>query len=206
MHKIKSVALIAISGLLLAGCGPTAGTPTGQMPTAQTAQTEESFSGSMRDLLGMGKNTQCDWSSVSATGGTTSTGKLYVSGKKMFQEVSVTTSDKNAPTSVMNMLSDGNFMYLWNKDGKTPGMKMTITEPTVTPSPKAGQPVAAQGADLDKKYDFKCKGWSVDNSMFAVPTNIQFTDIDALKGSLPNEINLPKGINIPSIPAVPAEE
>ena len=187
INKIR-FSLVIISAVFLSAC--TVKTPTGtenQAGEDKTTPTEQSQSSSLRDLLAMGQNQKCtvSTSAVDETDGTkTDTqGTIYISGKKMAQEVIVTSTDKEMPSVNMSMVSDGTYMYTWNPQKKDQGMKLKITESEGTTETKGN---TAKGAvNFDEKVNVKCSPWIVDNSKFTVPTDVNFTDLSEVMKNIP---------------------
>lgn len=198
MNNKARLSLCLISAVLLSAC--TAKVPTGTQEQAvdnkaPETQSEQSLSTSMRDLLAMGKSQQCTVSSSSVDDKnvkTDTTGTLYISGKKIAQEVVVTSTDKDFPRVSMRMISDGTYMYTWNTETKSQGMKIKITEP------EEGKPVndkKSNGAvSMDDKLDVKCSNWIADNSKFDIPSDVKFTDLSELMKNIPTvPANIPTG-------------
>jgi starvation-inducible outer membrane lipoprotein len=93
MNNKVRLSLVIISTVFLSAC--TTKVPTGIQEQASDnktpeTQSEQSLSTSLRDLLAMGKSQQCTVSSSSVNDKnvkTDTTGTIYISGKKMAQEV-----------------------------------------------------------------------------------------------------------------------
>lgn len=198
MNNKAKLSLVILSAVLLSACN--AKTPVGTENQAGEnkpveTETEQSQSSSLRELLALGKNQKCTVTTTSTDDDGTKTdtvGTIYISGKKMAQEVSVTSTDKEIPKINMRMISDGSYMYTWNIETKAQGMKIKITEPTETES-KGGN---SQGGavDLDEKVAMKCTNWIVDNSKFTIPSDVQFTDLSEMMKNIPTmPANIPSG-------------
>lgn len=78
-----------------------------------------------------------------------------------------TTSEGQKTTG--HMIIDEKIMYTWVDNPKI-GFKATIDANQAKAS-------ANQQFDPDKKLDFKCSGWSIDASVFALPADIKFSEI-----------------------------
>lgn len=196
MNKKAKLSLVILSAVLFSAC--TAKTPavtpdqTGEnQPTAAPA--EQSQATSLRELLANGQNQKCTFS-MSETdendNKTTTDGTLYISGKKMAEEVQITNSGNGGMNTNMMMISDSDKIYTWDPSKKTPGMMFKMTAPTGTEDNKTQN----QNVDLDKKIDMKCSPWAADESKFTVPTDVKFTDLSELMK------------NIPTVPAIPTGE
>jgi len=194
MTKLTSFSLVIASALLLSACTVTknpTGTPNPvgeNQPTATPA--EQNKATSLRELLGMGQNQKCTFSTsfTDDKNVTTETsGTLYTSGKKIAEEVQITSTGNGGINTNSMMISDGDKIYTWNPSEKTSGMMLKMVEPTGTADGKTQN----QNVDLDKKFDMKCSPWTVDESKFTIPTDVKFTDLTELMK------------NIPTVPAIP---
>ena len=198
MNNKARVAFVTISALLLAAC--TAKAPVGtenqaNLPTATPMAQNTSFS--VRDLLGLGKDQTCTYSTTSVENGvsTAISGTLYISGSKLAENVQMTSSDKKIGTQNMNLISDGTYMYSYDTTKKLPGMKFKIDQTAPTGTAANTQ----NGVDMDKKVDMKCSPWTVDSTKFAIPKDVQFTDLSSLMQKA--KTNIPTvPANIPTIP------
>lgn len=196
MIKLTSFSLVIASAVLLSACTVTknpTGTPNPADENQPTATpTEQSQSTSLRELLANGQNQKCTFS-MSETdkddNKTTTGGTLYISGKRMAEEVQITNTGNGGINTNMMMISDGDKIYTWDPSKKTPGMMFKMVEPTGTADGKTQN----QNVDLDKKIDMKCSPWGVDESKFTVPTDVKFTDLTELMK------------NIPTVPAIPGK-
>lgn len=194
MIKKARLTLVTTSALLLAACTPA--TPTVTNNQAQNAGTgnEQTQSTNIRDLLALGKNQKCTVtiSETSEEGVKTDTqGTLYFSGQKMAEDISITSTDKNMPKTSMRMISDGSYMYSWNPETKINGMKFKVTEPTTEDTKTTTSNAQASGVNMDQKYDMKCSDWTVDNSVFAIPTDVTFTDLSEMLKKMPSVPTVP---------------
>lgn len=191
MSKKAVFPLVIFFAILLSACTTKAPVGTenqaGENKPVET-ETEQSQSSSLRELLALGKNQKCTVTTTSADDDGTKTdtvGTIYISGKKMAQEVSVTSTDKEIPKINMRMISDGSYVYTWNTDTKNQGMKMKFEETQAEDKTPDTNNTQAKGVNMDEKYDMKCTGWVVDNSKFAIPADVQFTDLSEMLKNLP---------------------
>lgn len=160
--------VVAVLLLLLVG-GIFAMSSRSAKPAATGSQTSEptSTKTSLKDLLTGNKNVTCTMN-YPASDTSSTKGIVYVSGTKMSGAFKVTADGKEMTS---NMVSDGQFMYIWTS--ATPqGFKMKIDQ-TVAANNSGTQ----QGVDVNKQVDVNCSNWSVDNSKFALPAGITFTEI-----------------------------
>lgn len=132
-------------------------------------QQESVTKGSLRSLIAAGKNVNCE---INYPDGSTK-GTTYVSGNKMRGDFTVKGPDDKEIAS--HMINDGTYAYIWTDTAKQ-GTKVKIdaVKPSVSPNAQT------QGADLDSEVDLKCSPWSVDDSKFTVPADIQFSDLSSI--------------------------
>lgn len=150
-----------------------------QAPTDSTSQTEsmsanDSQTGqvsrqSLRSLLTLGGNQNCEFTDVE----TGSSGQVYISGGKMRSDI---TTQVQGTSMAAHTISDGQTIYVWT-EGQTDGFKMTLdaTQPTGAPSDPASKNV-----DLDRQVDYECNTWSPDSSLFTLPAGIEFKDFSSM--------------------------
>ncbi len=143
-------------------------TPAGQATEAPSSEQ----SGTIKSLLSMGKDVACDVSYTVEQNETS--GKVYVSGKKMSADFSIKTSD--GKTMDNHMIQDETYIYSWSS-AFPQGTKMKVeatASPAVAPS---GQPASM---NVDQQVQYKCSPWGVDASKFTPPTNVQFMDLSTI--------------------------
>jgi len=126
--------------------------------------------GSFRSLMALGKNTECSFTSVNDS--VTSSGTVYITASGNMRGDYTTTTSSGTQTSSM-ILKDG-YSYVWSG---SQGAKMNMA--SLGNSASAGAQ-AQQSVDLDSQVDYDCKDWSVDQSKFTLPTNVNFIDLEAL--------------------------
>lgn len=120
---------------------------------------------SIKSLLGLEKNLNCTFSYPDGK----SKGTVYVSGNKVRGDFSVAVDNRDMES---HMIQDGSYSYIWSGQE---GSKFKIDE-TVKASPTT----SSDQVDLDKEVDMKCLPWTIDNSKFAVPADVKFTDISQM--------------------------
>jgi hypothetical protein len=155
------IALVVIGGYLVLSNKSTKT----QNPDVTQNQTAQSTSTSIKDLLSSGSSQKCTFSD-SETG---SQGTVYIANSKMRGDFEMTA---NGQVTKSHMIVDGQTANLW-MDGQTQGFKMSWE--------RIESQQSAQGSvDVNKKADYKCAPWTVDSSLFAVPTNVTFQDLGSL--------------------------
>lgn len=123
--------------------------------------------GSIKSLFGQGKNVSC---TIDYPDSQVQDGTVYVSGSKMRGDFSMMTDGKTADS---HMINDGTYIYSWSSVSAQ-GTKMKVE--TVEEASQEVNTEQKQNVDLDTEVDYKCAPWSVDNSLFVPPANVQFVD------------------------------
>lgn len=180
MQKNTLYIVIGIILLLLVGGGafflmnknssPEIATQTqpGQIET----QTGSSVQSTLKDLLAGGKAQKCIFSDKMEN--TDISGTMYLAGKRMRGDFNSVVEGK---TMGSHMIFENNTAYNWS-DGQTTGMMFKMDPNEVQKTQSDGAP--NQQFDPNKVVDYKCSGWSADNSMFTPPSNVKFNDLSAL--------------------------
>lgn len=203
MKKEMLLASVMISAVMLAGCGKqnagnqpvgNAGNGDAQKETAKEGGSDNgTFSGntSLKDLLGMGKDMECSWSSKDSKGEAVS-GKVSISGSK-FRTVMSGSDPKTGQSTNFNSLSDGEWVYTWTDANKNEGIKMklsSIEEPSAKEKGDVSSDVAGPGngasgeeSAMNDDYDYDCKPWTPSGTDFSVPSDVKFADLsEMMKG------------------------
>ncbi len=125
---------------------------------------DNAVTGTLKDILGQGKDYQCTWKASD-----TSSGTLYTDGEKYSIEASEAGQE-------FRIVYDGeSVMYFWDDVSKT-GFKYTLTQEEADDvNEDLGAPI-----DYDADYDYDCDSKNVDNSKFNVPSDVEFMDYSDL--------------------------
>lgn len=174
MFKNKGlvVAAVLILLVLLAGVGYYMFSKSAKTtPSEKTSVTEpkgssaSSITGSLKSLLTGGKTQTCTITYPDNKG----SGTIFVADKKFGGTFTV--KESNGKDITGYMVSDGTYMYTWST-AATMGIKIKLET-----AEKAAGNAETSTTDLNQEVNLNCSPWIVDNSKFAVPTNIQFTDM-----------------------------
>jgi hypothetical protein len=160
---------------------------------SQSADQASKITGSIKDLLGMGKSLKC-----TATNGNdkfTSSSTTYISGKKVRSDIESQVGESTKINSHVIILDD--WMYNWS-DGSGMGMKLNMTAmsqntppPAETENKGAGIPPAS--SQLENKSNFECSPWTADDFLFTLPVNVVFTDQTGTINDMSNKVQqMPK--------------
>ena len=179
MKKIIFPALlIMLSGLVFSAC-----TKAGNQAavTEQEQQQDGSFNGTIKDLMGANKAQKCIWETAEQGSST-----VYVDGKKTRAESDIPAMG-DQPAQQMIAITDPEWSYSWNPVTKK-GMKVKIEEADLNEvDPREDGEVwedAAGDAEymetINQDFEFKCESWKADAKMFFPPTDVNFTDMNAM--------------------------
>lgn len=168
---VAVIILLGLGGFLFLGKNGTSKNQVTQITPTPTVTENSMTQNSLLDLLTGGKTQSCTFT-YAGSDGTKTDGTVYISGTKMRGDISTITSSKKE--SKITMIRDGDITYIWGSDLPT-GIKMTLSANDLKSNTQANQYF-----NSTQKTDYKCSPWSVDSSMFSVPTNIKFTDISSM--------------------------
>ena len=180
MKKLSFLVFALALGFTLSACGPKAETTKNndkgyKASDVENADQAESFSGSLNDLIKRNQPLKCTYSN-----GTDGSGTVYVSGDRVRAQVS---AEVEGVKSVINSLKIGSWQYMW-KEGDMVGTRFNITEEEMKElqekTKQYNQTQTADAVDFETKLDYKCMSWSSDQSTFAVPEKVQFTDMTSM--------------------------
>ena len=144
--------------------------------TTQTeTQTSVETPKSITDLMAIKSSQTCTFSDVNGNSGSVYSANGRVRGD--FQ------SQVDNKSTLSHMVSDGKDFYMW-VDGENTGFKGNIESMTKMSQQATTQ--TTQPFNPEQKVDYKCQGWSVDESQFTVPANIKFADYSEMMKALPS--------------------
>jgi len=134
---------------------------------------EESFFGSMQDLIARGKSLKCTYKQSASDSDDEYETVMYISGGNVKTETKIKTGE--GKTGENDMVINKDWMYMWNSF--TPkGMKVDMSKMPEMDN-VSDNDVNKDMASLAKNMDYKCRAWIPDNSKFKVPADIEFQDI-----------------------------
>jgi len=155
--------------------------------TVITEDGEENLSGNIFDLVNLNKSIKCTFKSE--TEGGAASGVTYVANGKTKTEFEI----KNDEMDIKSYsISDGDWMYTWTSENNQ-GTKMNLNEM----QDMADENIEEETEEIEytnqtQDFDYKCTPWSVDNSVFELPENIEFMDLsEMMKGFMELQKNLP---------------
>ncbi len=173
MFKNKTLVIVVLAlAVLLVGAGAYLNLSKSAKIAPQPSVTKEQpktspsgVTGTLKSLFG--KNQYCVVTYPDNGG----SGTVYVSGNKFRGDFTTKIAGEKEVTS--QVVSDGIYTYVWSSESPT-GIKMKIDVTSPTASAQTGN------FNLDQEVGLNCSPWGVDASKFAVPTNIQFTDLSSM--------------------------
>jgi len=155
--------------------------------TVITEDGEENLSGNIFDLVNLNKSIKCTFKSE--TEGGAASGVTYVANGKTKTEFEI----KNDEMDIKSYsISDGDWMYTWTSENNQ-GTKMNLNEM----QDMADENIEEETEEIEytnqtQDFDYKCTPWSVDNSVFELPENIEFMDLsEMMEGFMELQKNLP---------------
>lgn len=170
-----------------------------------TITTDETVKGknSIMSLFKLGKSMECTFSFSSDGMRGEGTG-FFADGNARVD--SLYTGTDSAPTaSYMITDAKNKVMYTWTLDnGVAQGVKMAIpddapendTSAPTTPSP---MPTGDTGITPETDVDYNCKPWSVDNSVFVPPTDVEFMDMTNMQAQMEEMQRSMGGMSMPGM-------
>jgi hypothetical protein len=181
MKKFVLFLSLVLLVLALSACGA-AKKEVNQPATGSAKETAQPFSGSVMDLLKLGKSTKCVLEAkngVDITSGTT-----YISGNKARSDYQASVIEGETMSGYY--ISDGTWMYTWNDNYKEQAIKFKIDQmPTADTQ---AQKDSVKTSDLQDKMDYKCYPWSADQSMFTPPADLNFVDYTQMMQNAQNTL------------------
>ncbi|MFC1622056.1 hypothetical protein ACFL13_01590 [Patescibacteria group bacterium] len=140
---------------------------------------ESSITGSLKDLLGMGKSIKCTGEYSGEDGKMQMT--VFVAKEKSYTEIDMEVPDQGDIKSYS--IFDGEWFYMWGN--MMNGTKMKIDD-IQEMADENDQYESGQGntKGFNKDYDYKCRPWIPDNSKFTPPSDIEFVDMTQMMEGL----------------------
>lgn len=124
---------------------------------------------SFNQLLASGENARCTYDYTDESGNR-SYGTAYFSGDdRMYGDF--TNVSAEGTTNQAYVVRNGDIQYVWQA-GSNEGFKTDVSQST-----EETQTETSQNLDPDQNYEFKCVSWTVDESLFELPNDVEFVDI-----------------------------
>lgn len=127
---------------------------------------------SISELLAQNQNLMCTYSGTDEQGNANS-GLVYLSDGRMSGNFSLRAPGEDAIAS--RLINDGQHQYSW-LEGEDEGVKISLEQIDVQSNGDTQSQEPASSVDQDQDYNFQCEEWSVDESRFSPPGDIDFVD------------------------------
>ncbi|MFH1583460.1 MAG: hypothetical protein ABIB72_04080 [Candidatus Falkowbacteria bacterium] len=143
---------------------------------------------SVNEIMASGKSLECTFSYTDEEQGVTESGSYYIDGPKarFRSEAEIIMKNSDQKTKAY-MIGDGSYAYSWSDASGKTGFKISMKEES--PSAENTGAKAQKDAELDRKMNFDCRDWSVDDSKFTLPPGIEFTNFSEMMKSLSAPVN-----------------
>ncbi|MCC7004444.1 hypothetical protein IT397_00790 [Candidatus Nomurabacteria bacterium] len=141
-----------------------------EVSTQDEMNQEEDFKGSIFNLVSLGKDYICKFSSSNDT--SLSSGTVYVSGSNIRGDFeSLVKGGQENANFESHMISDGEFSYVWSSS-------MPIALKMKVDMQNNSEDESQNGMfDYNQEVDYKCSPWTRDPSVFVLPSTVTFTEI-----------------------------
>lgn len=176
--------LLGVGGYFVLGSKKDSSNSSTQESSSSTevASTKKSLNTSLDELAKLGENMQCSFTHTDQSTGSVSSGTVYVAGAKMRGEFRV--QDATSGEIKSSMINDGTYAYTWI-DSEKQGSKFKIPATGESTTAETGDSAQTnEPVNTDQSYEFNCDKWSVDESFFTPPADVEFTDLTAQQQQL----------------------
>lgn len=168
--------ILGVVGLVVVG-GIGYSVATNDGSSSMTSDSGDVFSGNVFGLMQRGGDWKCTWSGNQD--GVSIEGVVYVSGDRFKSESTMVTSGMNVSAQAV---SDGEFIYAWSNEAPM-GVKFPLAEAesmAADVEASADVDAAVEAQQFAEDYDYACERWNADADVFAVPSNISFSDFSTM--------------------------
>lgn len=151
------------------------------------APEEVSGTGSFAELLTRGQSLRCDIQVNDPEMGPT-TGVTYIDGGAERMRSDVDMQADGMAVEASTIVKD-DMMYTWSSgDMGEFAIKMTLSDDTSdAPTPDTAEQSAVS---MDQDVEYTCAPWSVEESMFTLPSGVEFQSMDQM-------MQMPEGMELP---------
>ncbi len=174
---MKKIIFVLCLALLLTGCGSK-----GVQPIAQGVP----VSGSIEDLIKLGKNYRCELQFKD--GDQISSSTTYLSGSSLRSDYQMKSGEQ---TLNGHAIMTGTTMYSWVDE--MPNQAIKFNRADLKQFQGQAEKTSPSASSYENKYDYKCYSWTPDQSKFTAPAGINFTDYSDMLNQLQGQL---KGLNV----------
>lgn len=139
------------------------------------SETNEIFTGgesSLRGLMSLGQNIQCDFTSYTEETGGSVAGTVYVSGERIRGDFDMEQADA---TLASHLIVNGDQIYAWTVSPQGTHAYTFMLAEANDPEERSNSFVS-----LDDRVTYTCRAWEVQASKFELPGGIEFTSMEHL--------------------------
>ena len=137
----------------------------------------------LQSMLGVGKQVKCTWKQTNEDMDVE--GIAYVDNKKAKIEIKMKNNNPSAseqmPDMTISTYTDGEWAYSWGGYSDQ-GMKFKIDEADQmapdTNEESNGDTKNEIMKNWNEEFEYDCSSWKVDNSVFQLPSDIEFKDLE----------------------------
>lgn len=197
---LLSTALVIVSTLVLSACLPTKNGSNDQNNSDSIQSAEESnsnsFTGSLKDLVGFGKAQKCTWETKEGMSGV-----VYTDGNRSYSEMNnfpipdFNGNGDETQKGSMYAIADNEYLYTWSSVSKE-GTKIK-NEPIDEDNQEdiadyenndyEDADINIENRNAEENYDYQCSSWKIDSSKFELPTDIVFKDLSEMMNNQMND-------------------
>lgn len=168
--------------------GETDETGTRQTANQNTDNTSESHRGTLSSLFGLGQNQVCTYETTDSEGNVTNgTAYIAASGDKFSGSFNVSQLGGNDLTTYI--IHDGTYNYMWTSESEE-GYKTRIEGDETELFDESSAESTPAGVSDEDNYDFDCRPWTLDNTKFTPPSDINFVDFSAQMEEMQDSLQL----------------
>lgn len=179
----KKVIIVVTAAIVLIGGGVAAymmtrpddtqsSSTSGDEATTQTTTEESVATASIKEFLLAGENKQCTFQDADIRG------TLYFAGDQRMRQDYESTNAAEPGSGSMIVLQEK--QYIWSNDTKEGMIFAFNPEEEAAASEEAAETPEEDSVDLNKEFEFTCRSWRVDESLFTPPSDVKFTDMAAM--------------------------
>ncbi len=161
--------------------------------TKEQATADLSGTGTLADFFARGESVRCTFTTDYE--GVQSEGELWYSDERMRVESITQTAGETLTSSMIN---DGEQTYVWGSNAAGVQGMVFPSDMSDTTTPEAyDNPQANPGVSMDQRVSYDCESWSVDNSLFVPPSDVDFVDMGRMmQGMMDGGVpEMPAGMN-----------
>lgn len=140
-------------------------------------ETDEMFTSgesSLRGLMSLNQNIQCDFTSYTEETGGSVAGTVYVSGERIRGDFDMEQAEADT-TIASHLIVNDDQIYAWTVSPQgTYAYTFSLSEANDT------EEGADSFASLDDQVTYTCRAWEADASKFELPSGIEFTSMERL--------------------------